>query len=469
MLTNYRHLAIAAIIAAGLVVRFWNYPAYFGFDYDQEINAWIAKTIVVDHKAVLIGPETSVGGMYVGPFFNYVIALFFFLGKMDPLATISLNIFISALTVLAYFYFGLKIFSLRVGIIAAVIYAFSHLMITYDRILWNLTPLPLVSLGIVAFLWLYLEKKKLLYLAIASTLTAFSLHLHFTGLLLVAFFALSLLIFGRRLLWADKRSLVLISATFAFFFLPLVIFDLRHDLINSRHFIQFFLGNPGDKTSLSLTSFGAVALIFIGFFRAIFYRPLDFSQVTNMITVAFLLGFEAFVLFNIKKSPLIYKLILLFLAIPLLGFSFYHGALPSQYFLPELAVFILLAGGFLGIILKKSLAFTILVISALSVFAIYNIFQARADTNDLVLANKQSAVDIIVADAQNQTFKVDFITDPGLKTGFNYLFWQRGRKLIEDMSIPTQRNYKIVIPYYLVSSNELFARFGAIGVIRDEP
>ncbi|KKU92453.1 MAG: hypothetical protein UY21_C0001G0076 [Microgenomates group bacterium GW2011_GWA1_48_10] len=468
MVTKYHRLILIIIIIIALLVRFWNFPSFFGFDYDQEINAWIAKAIIVDHKPVLIGPETSVGGMYVGPYFNYIITLGFLLGRMDPMTTIWLNLIFSGLTIGAFFYFGSKIFSPLAGLFAAIIYGFSFLMVNFDRILWNLTPLPLVSLGIVGFLWIYLQKKKFYFLLITSALTALSLHLHFTALFLVAFFTLSLAIWGRRPLWADKRSLLIIIATFAFFLLPLVIFDLRHDFINSRHFGQFFFTGTGNNTPLSMASIWRIMSIYIGFFRAVFYRQLDFSLLTNTIMATLLFGFIAYVLVNFKKSALIYKLVLVFFAIPLFGLSFYHGALPSQYFLPELSLFILVAAAVLASLAKKSLAFKVLVGISLTLFALYNSSQAWGDTNNLALHYKQQAVDMIVADAAGQSFKVDFITDRGLKTGFNYLFWLRGEKLIEDMSLPTKRTYKIVVPYYLVAPRELSAIYGAVGVIKSD-
>ena len=84
----------------------------------------------------------------------------------------------------------------------------------------------------------------------------------------------------------------------------------------------------------------------------------------------------------------------------------------------------------------------------------------------LSLANKKQAVSYIVNDASAKSFKVDFITSPGLKTGFKYLFWFNGKDLVEDMHVKTDITYKIIIPYGLVKEKDLVAKFGGIGIMK---
>src|SRR5436190_2047930 len=113
---NKYTLLLLAILVFGLFLRFWNFPNWFNFNFDQETQAWVVKSLVVDHKPNLIGLETSVGGMFIGPYFNYLLVPFYLVGGMDPAATILLDILAAGATILASYYVGTKMFGQKAGL-----------------------------------------------------------------------------------------------------------------------------------------------------------------------------------------------------------------------------------------------------------------------------------------------------------------------------------------------------------------
>ncbi|MBI3559144.1 glycosyltransferase family 39 protein [Candidatus Gottesmanbacteria bacterium] len=446
---------IFCLVLLILLVRFYNFPAWFGFDYDQEVNAWIAKAIVVDHKPVLIGPETSVGGMYVGPYFNYLIAIFYALGRMDPQATIILNILLSAVTVYFIYFVGTKVFSRKTGVIAMIIYGFSYNLTNFDRVAWNPTPIPVVSLGILFFLYLYFRFRKLWQLVAAISLTGFMFHLHFTAIFLGGFVLLALLVFGGKKFGFSFKNYFALFFTGLVFLLPLLIFNLRHDYLLSRHFWQFFFSS-GQVQTIVWERLG----ILVSFTRAIFYN--DASKILDIITI---LPLTAVLYFGFRSKPeqkLFYQLAFLLLATPILPLALYPGPLPAHYLLFALPVIILLLS---SLIEKLN---TIKIFLILAVFLSVNVPKILTTVNGLSLAAKHRAANFVVNNAKMDPFKVDFITQPGRKTGFKYLFWLEGRGLIENMAIKTERTYKIIVPYFLVPEKDLTAKFGGVGVIKIE-
>jgi hypothetical protein len=155
------------------------------------------------------------------------------------------------------------------------------------------------------------------------------------------------------------------------------------------------------------------------------------------------------------------------MTVSLLAFSLYRGPLPTQYyFLFLYPLFILVVSGGLGKLAAKNQLSSLAVTLLLAVFAILNVWQIKDEKNDLSLANKHRAVAAIVQKAQGKSFKVDLITSPGLATGYKYLFWLEGTAPSFDYRAQTDQAYKIVVPAKLARPEELFARFGGIGVVK---
>lgn len=436
------------ILALGLLIRFWNFPSWYGFDYDQEINAWIAKTIVIDHKPVLIGPETSVGGMYVGPYFNYVIALFFALGHMDPGFTVILNILLAAITMTVFYLIGKKIFGQKAAVIGLIIYAFSYMIGGYDRALWNPTPIPLISLLFFYFLY----RNRIIW---SAFFLGIMFHLHFQAIILAAIFGFYILLFNRKAI-LDIKNILGILAIAILFFIPLIIFDLRHNYINSNHFIKFFFGNTAGNRAVDLYQFWYIAQVLSGSLRDLIYNGRN--ELMGLAALILPIGTLIHVIKNLKND--FYKLFLVALFVAFMTFTFYKGPLPTQYyFLFLYPLFILAFSHWLS---KQKMYF---VMPFLVVFAIWNPLQILAVPNDLSLKNKHAAVKYIVQKSENKTFKVDMITSLGLNTGFKYLFWLEKTNPSFDSTANTQKSFKMVIPSTLARPEELSVTFGSIGIV----
>lgn len=445
---HYTKLLVLAIVLAGLIVRFWNFPTWYGFDYDQEVNAWIAKSIVVDHKPVLIGPETSVGGMYVGPYFNYVIAAFFALGKMDPMTTILLNILLAATTMWIFYLIGKKLFGQKAAIIGLIFYTFSYMIGSYDQVLWNPTPIPLVSL--LFFYFLYRNR-----IILAAFFLGIMFHLHFQAILLVVIFSIYLLIFNRKAIFNPKNILG-IFIVIVIFFAPLVLFDLRHNFLNFNHLIKFIFGNSDTNRSLDFYNIWQIINVLISFFRDLIYS--GGYEIVRFLTLILPIGTFIHLIKNRKHN--FYKVFLIALSVTFITFVFYKGPLPPPYYFLFLYPLFLLS---LSDWLSKQRTF--LIAPLLIAFLIWNPVQLLNVPNDLSLQNKHSAVKYITQKVDDKTFKVDMITGPGLNTGYRYLFWLEYKNPAFNHTVQTEKSFKMVIPLTIARKEELSATFGSIGIV----
>lgn len=92
---------ILVILILGLFARVYKLTDLFGFGHEQDLQAWIVKDILIDKHPRLIGQETSVPGLFIGPFYYYMLVPFFALFKLNPLSS---YILITAISLLRYGY-----------------------------------------------------------------------------------------------------------------------------------------------------------------------------------------------------------------------------------------------------------------------------------------------------------------------------------------------------------------------------
>ena len=269
--------------------------------------------------------------MFVGPFFNYVIAIFFALGSMNPQTGIVINIILSTITIYTVFFVGKKIFGLKSAIIAAIIYAFSFNLTSFDRVLWNPTPIPLISLLNFFFLWQYIHYRKKWQLIGFLSMLGLMFHLHFTAIFIAFFDVAALIFFGKKIFWKKVENCLLAILVLFPFFLPLIVFDLRHDFLNFTHFINFFFHSGTGTITFSILRFSKLLAIIVEFTRAVFTNDPNFLLdliIGATLILSIFYGFKKGTKFN-----LFFKLAILEISALILPLSFYQGTLPAHYFL----------------------------------------------------------------------------------------------------------------------------------------
>jgi len=437
------------------LIRFWNFPEWYIFDADQETLSLMVKQIVVDHKPLLIGMPTSVGGMFIGPLLVYLLAPFYQLGSMSPWSNFLFVLLGSLATTASIYFVSSKIFSKSTGVYATVIYGLSFLITSFDRTFWNPTLMPLASIWMFYGLWRYLNDRKTIWLVLSVMAVGFMANFHFTFVFGLGFLFISWLLFSRNF-----RILLLMGLIFFIFVSPLVIFDLRHDLFITRNFLSFLSSGP-EKTSNIVQSFSLLekAMVYFSVLKATLYNHA--SIILDLIVAFGLLVYSAIAV--IRKN-LGNKLILIAMGVSLAVMLVNRGPFLPYYlnFVFPLWSFVLAQG-----LSKLNFKYAFLPIGVVVVMAAVNVPAILNSRTNLSLKYKKAIADYIAADARGSTFKVDFIHQPGLKTGFNYLFWQATKTdLVSDVSVNTEKTYKIILPHSLVPESELAASFGGVGVVK---
>jgi len=419
--------------------RFYNLDKRVIFDWDQERDAFVIKRILVEKKLTLIGPRVlGPEGFFLGPYFTYLLAPFYFLTRLHPKAiiffVIAYNLGFFTLTFLIL----KKLFNHSVALIFLLIWSLQPGLIGIDTITWNPILVPLAIIG----LWYLMAQSQWFWVGM---LLGLGVNFHFQMIFLIPFY-LAFLLFVR-----EERLFKKLAISFVGFlipFLPLLVFDLRHNFLNFRLLSDFVFKKGGVFSGLAwLPVWKNVAVGFIG--KDIPFLSVAFYFLPLLIAL-YLLRRET----EKFKRKFFLATIILWLVFPL-GFALF-GQRPSEYYFNFLFPFlILILTGFLLRIFKNPKIGFVLV---LTIFALnMNALKIQLQNNTFGLFYKEQVVKEIARIGKNKKFNVSFSVPLGLDTGYYYLldFYQ-----VKQSSKWQDSLLKVVIPPEREPMSKIFGGIG---------
>ncbi len=467
---NKNLLIILGIFFLGLFFRTYNYREFFQYGHEQDLQAWIVKDILVDHHPRLIGQETSILGVFIGPLYYYLLAIFFALFSFDPLSSVVLVTSISLATLISVYFVFSKLFSKETGYIGAFLYAISIPITFLDR--WAVPTQPTL-LWIIWFLYVIMTFSRGDFSAIPIfiLLLGFIWHIH------IAFIPLLLLV-GVSLFLSKKvpsffqsfiknKKKVIISFLFAFILLlPFVVFESRHGFQQTK---SIFLATYEEKGAVS--GVYKYELIFDNLDRVLtgfIFKDAQIPMPSIWIIPITLIGFLYLIFFLYKRKAFSKnEMILVFVWIGDVFVSHFVSKRPlSEYYFNNLIIVSLLVFSlFLTHLYKKKNVKPFVIIACLS-FLIVNIYRlvtiqpARNEYQD-----KMNAITFIANDVYKNKYPcvgITYIGNNGVSYGYRYLFWWKNIAQVSPGSgVPV---YNLSIPYS-ISESEVAQTFGTIGVI----
>jgi len=354
---------VVALVIAGGILRFYRLDHIMQFAGDQGRDALRVSRIFKDQDLVFIGPVTSIGNMYLGPFYYYFMLPWLWLSYPSPVGPAYAIAFLSTLSIGLIYWLGQKLIGKTGALIATVLFTFSSLAITYANFSWNPNPAPFVSLILLWALFLVSQNKTRYWLLVGLS---FSILIQLHYMTLLAFLPIIfvwLRNFSKLFCNSSERKLLtnfFVHSLLAFligalFLLPLFLFDWKHqgtniqalkDLFGGQNSITQFVPNLniGEKIFSVLTETHGRAMdilldVHVGQDR---YR-------NTLILIV--IGLVSLVSLRRTKDALGIRLILAFLLTGILGTSFYSHNLYPHYVLPftfYLSVFWLVVGQYLA-------------------------------------------------------------------------------------------------------------------------
>lgn len=321
------------IIVFGVFFRFFKLEPFVTFLGDQGRDAIIVKRILTLEHLPAIGAPTSVGMVYLGPFYYYFITPWLWLFNFNPLGLAVCVAFFSSLYLLINYFAVKEIIDKKTALISTFIISFSWVIIEYSRFSWNPNLQPLFVTLSIYFLYRSVKNNHWWEYALTGGLMALTFQLHYLSAFLIVFGFFYYLITGlkQKRFVKNIRNYVIWGLSFLFFSLPLFVFDLRHDFLNTKNFVKMFTQEKpiaDNKISNLIDAFSSLN------------QYLFQTKINNVILIIVFLTMILSTYFLIKRKNSAGFIFSAFLFL-FLGISLYGGQKIPHYFLAVYPLYIM--------------------------------------------------------------------------------------------------------------------------------
>lgn len=334
---------IALILALALFLRVHRLPELMHFIGDQGWYYLSARDLLIANTFPLVGIASSHPWLHQGAFWTYILSGIFAVSNFHPLAPGYFTAVLGVATVFFLYIVGLKMFSWRVGLIAAALYATSPLIVTHDRMPYHTSPIALLTLLFLFMLYKWVVGWKYGFpLAIMLLAVLYNFQISTLPFLLVLILVVAAGIVKKRKYIHSINSIKLILLSIlAWFFpmLPMLIYDLQNGFPQTVKVVMWLgykvlllFGYPsihGDMQFAETTSFWP--FLFTEIQRLLFF-PNAFVALGILVISLGIILFQLYKQHKAKKISL--PLLLLFVSFIIPFMSFIGLQTPSGAYLP---------------------------------------------------------------------------------------------------------------------------------------
>ena len=393
---------------------------------DQGRDALVMFRLLTQGDFPFIGPITSVGGFYLGPLYYYLMAPWLWLARFNPVGPAVATAVLGVVTVPLLYLVAKKLYSHRVGLWAAGLYALSYIPISETRSAWNPNPMPLAALGIIY--GFYTRKLWLVALSLGA-----ALQFHYMIVFLGPWILWQLYLNRRQ--W---KNILLFAATGLLLLAPLILFEIKNNWLNTRGLIEF-LG----KHQYGNLDWLLVIKNTIGRSEQVIGMVLGFGRDFNLLRTWITRGFLLLLIIFFKRV----KFLAIYLLTAILMLAIYQDNIYPHYLGFLFPVVFILAGAIFSRLPKLiSPAFAVL-------FLVYNlppIYTLLHQNGNL--ANVQKTAEFISEDIkQNNYRQVNLALIDGTRDypamNFRYFLILKGAEILPIDQYPQTQVLYLVSPY----------------------
>ncbi len=422
------YFILAVILLFSAFFRLYRLDKLLGFWYDQGRDALVIWDFLHYHKFFLIGPVTGIEGIFLGPFYYYLLAPFYWLGKGSPVLAAAGQAWLAVGAVFLIYYLGKKIFGREAGLLAALLYGFSYQQVVFARWLANPSPLPFFTLILLLLLYGFFQGKEK-NLIFAGFVLGLCLQLEAAA---ATFFlpAIAVLLLWQRKKIKNFRILFLSCLAFLATLLPQIYFNFRHDGILLAAFRKFLL----EEKSFAAAGGGEILKSRLLLYFDVFFSKLFPVGVGGRIALLALFSATVFS-FRKKLFTVGGKFLALWLGVPLVGYFFYrgnNGYIWDYYFSGLIPAFLIIFSAVIWELAKRLWVGKAVAGLFLILFLLMNTRLIKNYLNSgigIALRSQIRAIDWIYNDVGSQEFNVDTYVPPQISFSYSYLFrWYGGSR-----------------------------------------
>lgn len=229
---NKYTVLLLLIFFLGAFLRLIDIYQTMPFIGDQGWYYLSARNMILTGKIPLVGITSSHLWLHQGALWTYLLAGGFLMVGFSPFTGLYISVFIDLIAILVLYKMCADMFSRQVGLIAALLYATSPLVILNARMPYHTSPIPLVTMLFIYFLYRWVKGAVGFFPLVILTLgILYNLELA-TFVLLFILPLLLLYGFWKKTVWAKQLLCpkIIFFSLFAFIvaMFPMILYDLTH-------------------------------------------------------------------------------------------------------------------------------------------------------------------------------------------------------------------------------------------------
>lgn len=464
---------LSGIFFLAFFLRVYKLQSLFAFGHEQDLQAWIIKDILIDKHLRLIGQETSIHGVFIGPLYYYMLIPFYAIFKLNPLSGYIPITLISLITLLSVYFVTNNLYNKKTALIASLIYAVSPTIVFLDR--W-LVPTQTTLLWTIWFYFVLVKSSRgnLKPLPILIILIGLIWHIHvaFIPLLIlvpIAFY-LSKNNFKKEIEKVNKKYLKISVVAFLLLLSPFVAFEMRHNFQQTKAI--FNINKVASTEGVELREGVFKVEVIAEYMNRVIWQTL-FPNVNPKYPMIWKIPATYFIflllIIVIYKKKLISKnelIIFLLWLLDVFAGQYFSKHLISDYYFNNLIILALIIFSLFASYLSSIKFLRFFIFVGLIIFALYNIKNVVTKPN-LVgeFIDKSAVTESIGLDVKKHNYLcvgINYIGDIPVRYGYRFLIWKNDvNEIMPGNDVPV---YSIVQPFS-ISAKEISYTSGNIGVI----
>lgn len=425
------------IIFFALLLRVYKLEELFYFTYDESVPAFVGRRLLLWHHIPLIGGVTPFG-FHLAPYFYWFLTTILILGSLNPIIWGFAGALISIFTTVLIYLVGSSFSSKKTGFLAASLWSFSYIANVYDRHLWALYWGPILSL-IVMFCLLKIIKGKEKIVYILSIALAWGLATDPSNLVFVFLTVIAWIYFKIPF----KKSTIVAISVILFSFLPLTIFDLRHNFANTKPLLTFWQ-NGQNNPQIEISNLIENTLVFPKALVRLIYPFGDneiakqysycqsfiqekYQVLPKLLVILSLILIIAFIVWSSKRQKdTSWKLVAILIMLYYFGVQLYGTVFQADIFEHYLTglftAFLLIFAKLISVLPKK------IWLLILAIFVSANLYKLSLVKNSHGLAYKRQAIEFVMQGVGENDFSLESLSTCWKYSGYRYLFTVFGRE-----------------------------------------
>lgn len=400
------------------------------YTFDTARDFLKIEQIVETKDLTLLGPPAGgISGIFHGVWWYYILLIPYFIFNGWPVGYYLFGTFLGVIFNLIFFYFIRREFNFLTAVLFLCIMATSPFLLINTFFLWNVLMAPYFIILLLICISALIRTKEPYILFLMSLMLGFILQFELSLGFLIIPSAMITLVFIKetRPIFLSVRGFIFFILGFAIPLSPVVLFEVRHDFLQTKALINFFLNPTTQNESTLVGAFHERISLFIDYYKNIFFEN---KSIFGLIF--YTLGIIGFVA-GFSKMSSAHKKICFFL-VCLIGFLFVFSMLNKNNFfwgyyyngIHYFFLFLTLAGFYMYSNFNKNTHKIALIVVSLyiliNVFTIFSKSPFKAPEQPLGIRKSEIIVEYIYAQAKNKDVCVKIYTPPITPYVYDYLF-----------------------------------------------